>query len=209
MHLLTCFEFDIYIVASAQVRLCPVLYYYGMTEKEVLLSLEHTTLEGKLFIGTLTLFAAVGGFLFGYDTGIISGAILKIQEDFKLPIQLREAVVSVTVGAAAVSALLAGPSCDVFGRKRVLLVASAIFTVGAVIMAAAMEIGMLLAGRIIIGLGVGLAAMAVPMYIAEVAPARVRGKLILVNSLFITGGMFLATIIAGALSSLPVNVGWR
>ena len=180
-----------------------------MTEKEVLLSLEHTTLEGKLFIGTLTLFAAVGGFLFGYDTGIISGAILKIQEDFKLPIQLREAVVSVTVGAAAVSALLAGPSCDVFGRKRVLLVASAIFTVGAVIMAAAMEIGMLLAGRIIIGLGVGLAAMAVPMYIAEVAPARVRGKLILINSLFITGGMFLATIIAGALSSLPVNVGWR
>ena len=173
------------------------------------MSLEHTTPSGKLFTWVLTFFAAVGGFLFGYDTGIISGAILKIQEHFKLTTVLQEAVVSVTVGAAALSSLLAGPACDILGRRPVLLAASVIFTVGAVVMSAARSVAMLLTGRIIIGVGVGFAAMAVPMYIAEMAPARRRGKLILTNSLFITGGMFIATVIAGALSSLPLNLGWR
>ena len=173
------------------------------SKDELQLAMELTTLSGKLFIGTLTLFAAVGGFLFGYDTGIISGSLLKLRVEFDLSVKWQEAIVSVTVGAAAISSIVAGPSCDMLGRRPVLLIASVVFTIGAVVMGAAQSAVMLLLGRIIVGLGVGFAAMAVPMYIAEVAPASVRGKLILVNSLFITGGMFSATVLAGALSSLP------
>eukprot|EP00731_Ephydatia_muelleri_P012140 Em0006g1034a len=171
--------------------------------------MERTTLSGKLFIGTLTLFAAIGGFLFGYDTGIISGSLLKLRVEFALSVAWQEAVVSVTVGAAALSSIVAGPSCDMFGRRPVLLAASVVFTIGAVLMGAAQNAIMLLVGRIVVGLGVGFAAMAVPMYIAEVSPASIRGKLILINSMFITGGMFSATVLAGALSSLPLHIGWR
>lgn len=176
---------------------------------ELLLAMERTTLSGKLFIGTLTLFAAIGGFLFGYDTGIISGSLLKLRVEFALSVAWQEAVVSVTVGAAALSSIVAGPSCDMFGRRPVLLAASVVFTIGAVLMGAAQNAIMLLVGRIVVGLGVGFAAMAVPMYIAEVSPASIRGKLILINSMFITGGMFSATVLAGALSSLPLHIGWR
>ena len=67
----------------------------------------------------------------------------------------------------------------------------------------------LLLGRVIVGLGIGLAAMAVPMYIAESALARLRGKLVVMNNMFITGGQFVATILDGAFSSLSDRIGWR
>ena len=83
------------------------------------------------------------------------------------------------------------------------------FTVGAVVMGAAWSPWILLIGRIIVGFGIGIAAMAVPMYIAELAPADVRGRLVVVNNMFITGGQFIATVIDGAFSYLGINVGWR
>ena len=85
----------------------------------------------------------------------------------------------------------------------------AVFTIGAVVMGAAQYPWMLLIGRIIVGFGIGIAAMAVPMYIAELAPAEMRGRLVVVNNMFITGGQFVATVIDGAFSYLGINVGWR
>ena len=76
-------------------------------------------------------------------------------------------------------------------------------------MGAAWTPWVLLIGRIIVGFGIGIAAMAVPMYIAELAPADMRGKLVVVNNMFITGGQFIATVIDGAFSYLGLNVGWR
>lgn len=76
-------------------------------------------------------------------------------------------------------------------------------------MGAAQYPWMLLIGRIIVGFGIGIAAMAVPMYIAELAPAEMRGRLVVVNNMFITGGQFVATVIDGAFSYLGINVGWR
>ena len=76
-------------------------------------------------------------------------------------------------------------------------------------MGAALNPWMLLIGRIIVGFGIGIAAMAVPMYIAELAPAEMRGRLVVVNNMFITGGQFIATVIDGAFSYLGINVGWR
>ena len=152
---------------------------------------------------------SVGGFLFGYDTGVVSGAMLKVDESFSLKPVWHELIVSVTIAAAAISAILAGPLTDFLGRRPVLLIASLVFTIGAVVMGVSPNKYVLLFGRVIVGIGIGFAAMAVPMYIAESAPAHMRGKLVVLNNLFITGGQFVATIIDGVFSSLSVNVGWR
>ena len=163
----------------------------------------------RVFLLALTFFSALGGFLFGYDTGVVSGAMLKMRDDFQLSAVYQELVVSTTIAGAAIAALLAGPFSDLFGRKPVLILASFVFTVGAVVMSAAPTPLVLLLGRFVVGVGVGLAAMAVPMFISESAPAEVRGKLVVVNISFVTGGQFIATLIDGAFSDLPLHVGWR
>ncbi len=165
--------------------------------------------KDKYFLILLTVIAALGGFLFGYDTGVVSGAMLNIKKTFNLSATWQEVIVSVTIGAAAISAAVAGVLCDLIGRKPTLIIASVVFTVGAVVMGAAVNTIMLVIGRIIVGLGIGAAAMASPMYIAELAPYHMRGKLVVLNNLFITGGQFVATVVDGAFSYLPINVGWR
>lgn len=161
------------------------------------------------FLCSLTFFSALGGFLFGYDTGVVSGAMIKIRNDFKLTPVLEELVVSITIAGAAIAALIAGPVSDFCGRKFVLLLASLVFTLGSILMSSAPTPMVLLIGRFVVGVGVGLAAMAVPLYISESAPAAIRGKLVVVNISFVTGGQFIATLIDGAFSGLPLNVGWR
>ena len=161
------------------------------------------------FLLALTFFSALGGFLFGYDTGVVSGAMLKIRQDFHLSPVYQELIVSMTIAGAAVAALVAGPLSDLLGRKPVLLAAAFVFTLGAVVMSAAPTPVVLLVGRLVVGLGVGLAAMAVPMFISEAAPAAMRGKLVVVNVAFVTGGQFIATLIDGAFSYLPLHIGWR
>ena len=165
--------------------------------------------ENKVFVIILTLFAALGGFLFGYDTGVVSGAMLKIKASFSLTSIWVELIVSVTIASAAVSAVVAGFLCDLIGRRWTLIIASLVFTGGAVIVSTSLHSWMLLIGRLVLGVGIGFAATTVPMYIAESAPARMRGKLVVVNVVFITGGQFIATIVDGIFSYLPTNVGWR
>ena len=100
-------------------------------------------------------FAAIGGFLFGYDTGVVSGAMIKLKEEFALTTIWQEMIVSVTIGAAAVSSLVGGYLNDWFGRRIVILIASAVFTAGAAVMAVTQSKEMLLVGRLIVGIGVG------------------------------------------------------
>lgn len=106
-------------------------------------------------LAALTFFAAIGGCLFGYDTGVVSGAMILVDEAFDLSHLWHELIVSVTVGAAAVAAIIGGVLSDVLGRKPVLIISSVIFTAGAVLMAAAPMKEVLLAGRVIVGLGIG------------------------------------------------------
>ena len=103
----------------------------------------------------LTSFAAVGGFLFGYDTGVVSGAMLLLRKEFSLSSFWQEVIVSVTIGLAFLSALAGGPLNDLFGRRIVTIIASFVFTVGAVILGMANNVSMLVVGRGILGIGIG------------------------------------------------------
>ena len=177
-------------------------------EQELLLP-GNSKRKGKCFLVVLTFFSTLGGFLFGYDTGVVSGAMLKVREVFILSAEMQEAVVAVTVAAAALAAIIGGPMSDLVGRKPTLILASVVFTVGSILIGVAWHAWLLLIGRLVVGIGVGLAAMAVPMYLAELAPAKMRGKIVVVNNLGITGGQFVATVVDGAMSYLPYNIGWR
>ncbi|XP_043084046.1 solute carrier family 2 member 13b isoform X2 [Puntigrus tetrazona] len=126
------------------------------------------------FVYTLAFFSALGGFLFGYDTGVVSGAMLLLKREMNLSSLWQELLVSITVGAAAVSSLAGGYLNGLFGRRVCILLASFIFLVGGIILSVAPNKEVLLCGRLTIGLGIGIASMTVPVYIAEVSPSQLR-----------------------------------
>ncbi|KAG8439903.1 hypothetical protein GDO86_005896 [Hymenochirus boettgeri] len=160
------------------------------------------------FVYVVSVFSALGGFLFGYDTGVVSGAMLLLKKEMNLSALWQELLVSSTVGAAALSALAGGGLNGALGRRPCILLASFMFTIGAAILAAAGNKETLLGGRVVVGLGIGIASMTVPVYIAEAAPPHLRGRLVTINTLFITGGQFFAAVVDGAFSYLPRD-GWR
>ena len=107
------------------------------------------------FIYVLSFFSAIGGFLFGYDTGVVSGAMLLLKNRFHLSSLLEEVIVSVTIGFACLFALCGGVLNDRFGRKFTTILASFVFTIGAAVLAAAVNVEMLIGGRAILGIGIG------------------------------------------------------
>ena len=146
------------------------------------------------------------GGLFGYDQGVISGALTGIKSTFKLSTLMVQVVTSwVTLGALAGS-LAGGELGDRLGRKRTMLAAGALFTLGAMIQWGAPDAAVLVAGRLMVGLGVGVAAVAGPLYAAELAPASMRGRFVSGYQLAITLGIFLAYLIDGWLSA---SGSWR
>jgi SP family galactose:H+ symporter-like MFS transporter len=150
--------------------------------------------------------AALGGLLFGYDTGVISGAILFIKNQFSLSATMEEIVVSSVLVGAVIGATLGGALTGRFGRRKLIILAGIIFTVSAIGTALAPTVGWLIAARIASGIGIGIASFISPMYIAELVPAKVRGSLVAVNMLAITTGIVVAYLVDYAFSS---SGGWR
>lgn len=147
-----------------------------------------------------------GGLLFGYDTGIISGALLFIRNDFALNSFLQGVVVSSLLVGAMVGAIVCGRLADVLGRRRLSLVAAVIFGFGAIGAAFSPDYVVLIVFRLVLGLGVGLASVVVPLYISEISPSQVRGSLTSLNQVMITAGILLAYVTAFALSPFQA---WR
>jgi sugar porter (SP) family MFS transporter len=144
---------------------------------------------------------ALGGLLFGYDTGVVSGALLFLQKDFGgLSSFQEELVTSLLLVGAVAGALLAGRVADLIGRRLTVLITAAIFVVGVLLAAFTPTYPVLLVARIIIGLAVGSASMVVPLYIGEVVPPRVRGGLVSLNQLAITSGILVSYLIDYGLS---------
>jgi MFS family permease len=135
--------------------------------------------------------SALGGLLFGYDTGIISGALLFIRDEFGLTDASQQVVGSLLLGTA-IGALAGGPISDNIGRRRTVLVAAVIFVVGSIASALATGTAFLVVARFVLGTAVGAAGMIVPVYIAEISPSRVRGSLVSLNQLMITVGIMIS-----------------
>jgi SP family galactose:H+ symporter-like MFS transporter len=152
------------------------------------------------FVYLAASFAALGGLLFGYDTGVISGAVIFIKKDFALSTFPQELVVSMVLAGATVSALTGGKLADRFGRRKTLLATSFIFVAGALICALAPNFSVLVAGRVVVGLGIGLASTTVPVYISEVSPPSARGWQVSLFQLAITIGIVAAYLVDFAFS---------
>lgn len=162
-----------------------------------------------LFVYLMTFASAIGGLLFGYDTGIISGALIFVRDEFQLNEWWQEAVVSSALLSAWFSSILAGSLTDTYGRRPAIILSSILLIVGSLLMGAAHDKIVLLLGRLVVGAAVGLASMVVPMYIAEIAPSGVRGQLVMINMCCITGGQFMASLTAYGFSFMHASVGWR
>src|SRR5579872_3449291 len=150
--------------------------------------------------------AALGGLLFGYDTGVISGAELFFRNEFALTTFALEVIVSGVLAGAAIGALIGGRLADLFGRRKLLIATAVIFAIGAVLCAMAPSAAILAAGRILVGFGIGLSSSGVPVYISEVAPADARGWQVSLFQLAITVGILLAYLVDYAFA--PIQ-GWR
>jgi SP family sugar:H+ symporter-like MFS transporter len=138
--------------------------------------------------------AALGGFLFGFDTAVINGAVLAIRETFRIGAGLTGFVVASALLGCAVGAWLAGRLADRIGRIRVMVLAAALFLISAIGSGLAFSPWDLTLWRIIGGLGVGAASVIAPAYIAEIAPASVRGRLGSLQQLAIVSGIFVALL---------------
>ncbi|XP_021895217.1 inositol transporter 4-like [Carica papaya] len=163
------------------------------------------------YILRLALSAGIGGLLFGYDTGVISGALLYIKDDFDQVDRktwLQELIVSMAVAGAIFGAAIGGWLNDRLGRKISILIADVLFFIGAILMAIAPAPWLIIIGRIFVGLGVGMASMTSPLYISEASPARIRGALVSTNGFLITGGQFLAYLINLAFTRAPGTWRW-
>jgi sugar porter (SP) family MFS transporter len=150
---------------------------------------------------------ALGGLLFGYDTGVVSGALLFIKKDFGgLSSFQQELVTSLLLVGAVAGALAAGRVADRIGRRKTVLVTAVIFVAGVLLAALTPSYPVLLVARIIIGLAVGSASMIVPLYIGEVVPPRFRGGFVSFNQLAITSGILVSYLIDYGLAS---SQNWR
>ncbi|AKS33352.1 sugar porter family MFS transporter [Mycolicibacterium goodii] len=148
--------------------------------------------HGK-FLTKLTVIATLGGLLFGYDTGVISGALLYMKDDLALsPFGEATVVSALLFPGAAFGALFGGRVADRIGRKRSLILCAMLFLVGALSCALAPNVQIMVAARIVLGLGVGAAAVTCPLYLAEMAPADRRGRMVTINELMIVTGQMLA-----------------
>ncbi len=161
----------------------------------------------KIANGFVFFFGALGGLLFGYDTGVISGAILFIETDMALSSLEKGVVVSSILLGAIIGAAFIGTLSDRYGRKKMVLAASAIFGLGALASACAPNAFILILSRVFLGTAVGGASALVPVYLAEMAPARLRGSLSTLNQLMITIGILTAYIINFAFANAHWN--WR
>ncbi len=145
-----------------------------------------------LFVIVMAIVAAMGGLLFGFDTGVISGAIPFLQQDFGLTDGTIEFITTAGLIGAIVGALIGGSVTDGLGRRKVLILSGIIFGVGALWSGFASNATSLILARLFLGVAIGTASFAVPLYIAEISPTKVRGTLVSLFQLMITIGILVS-----------------
>ena len=170
---------------------------------------------GSFILYAVCAFAAIGGFCFGYDTGVISGVltmedfIMKMTGTTKLTSLQTGTITGLLLAGCFVGSLLAGPSAEHLSRKRTIMLGSFIFIIGAAIQTGANGYAMMVVGRFIAGLGIGALSMIVPLYQSELAPKEIRGRLIALQQLMITIGIMVAFWVGAGTVHITGQASWR
>jgi len=149
---------------------------------------------------TSVLFAALGGFLFGYNTAVIAGALLFIKRQFHLDPTMQGWTVGIVLLGALIASILTGMIADRLGRKKTILLAAVLFVVGCFIASIAVDNAVFVWGRFVTGLGVGITSVVVPMYLSEISKAKFRGAIVTIYQLAITIGILIAYVANYALA---------
>lgn len=169
--------------------------------------------EKRVSASFIYFFGAFGGILFGYDIGVMTGALPFLQNDWGLAgnASLIGWITSSVMLGAIIGGSLSGLLSDRLGRRKMILISAIIFMLGSLLSAAAPHNGsyFLIASRILLGLAVGAASALVPAYMSEMAPAHLRGRLSGINQVMIASGMLLSYVIDYSLKGLPETIAWR
>lgn len=160
------------------------------------------------YIIGISFISALGGYLFGFDFAVIAGALPFLQQQFGLDAYWEGFATGSLALGAIIGCLIAGNIADKLGRKKGLLVAAALFFVSSLCMAFSVNKDIFIASRFLAGIGVGMASMLSPMYIAEIAPADVRGRMVAINQLTIVIGILITNIVNYSLRNMGEDA-WR
>ncbi len=162
--------------------------------------------RGHSFLYLAAVIASLSGLLFGYDTGVVSGALLFLKIQYQLSPTMQEIVTSVVLVGAVLGAVGSGRIADRLGRRVLMIITAFIFLVGVLVSAFAPGIAVLIAGRIVVGVGIGVASYLGPLYISEISPAAIRGSLVALNQLLLTLGILISYFVDYGLSA---SGAWR
>ena len=152
--------------------------------------------------------ASLGGLLFGYDTGVISGALLYISDTFHLSPTLQGVVTSAVLVGAVAGAAAGGSLTDRYGRRRIIIAMAVLFTLGSLASAAATALWHLVAARLVLGVAIGVASMLTPLYLSEVAPAERRGGIVSLNQVCVTVGILASYLVDFAFADVAGTWRW-
>ena len=162
----------------------------------------------RTYILGLSFISALGGYLFGFDFAVISGALPFLRDQFGLNSWWEGMVAASLAVGAALGCLIAGSFSDRYGRRKGLLLSAAVFGLSALAMALAPNRDFFIAARCMAGIGVGMASMLSPMYIAEVSPAHLRGRMVAINQLTVVTGILITNLVNYGLRNNGVEA-WR
>lgn len=161
-----------------------------------------------LWLYVIAAVASLGGLLSGFDTGVISGALLFINDTWPLSSLEKGWVVSSALVGAVLGAAANGVLADVYGRKKVIIATAIIFAIGSILCGFATSVHWLIAGRMILGLAIGMVNFVVPLYLSEISPQKVRGMLVSLYQLAITAGILFSYLINRVFALSEYNWRW-
>jgi sugar porter (SP) family MFS transporter len=163
----------------------------------------------KNLVVVIAAVAATGGLLFGFDTGVISGALPFLRQDFNLLDSQVENITAFGLIGAVIGATFTGRISDILGRKKVILASAFVFATGAIWSGLAPNVTQLLISRLYLGLAIGVSSFAVPLYIAEISPYKIRGTLVSMFQLLITVGILASYLSDSAIANNSNLESWR
>ena len=161
-----------------------------------------------LWLYVVAIMASLGGLLSGYDTGVISGALLFINETWDLTDTIQGLVVSAVLIGAVIGAATNGILADIFGRKKIIMATSVIFILGSIMCAFAPNVIVLIISRMFVGLAVGIVNFVVPLYLSEISPKHLRGTLVSLYQWAITAGILFSYFINAIFAHAVYNWRW-